>query len=905
MDNHMKNNKVYSIAFLVGAISIILSILLTLILMNINKENLKEKIYLENERLLNIISKDFEGRILAIDRLVSRWQVEDLGEMDEFTLDARNYISHMPGLESITYVDKLYYFKWTIDLEDVFYEEEKKYVDPQKVPMLKKVKNLKKIHIHKEEGDEEYIYLYSPMYRDYEFDGFLFVKINSKEWIKTLLNISRYKEFLISLYLEDQLIYEDEEFGSIGNNSFSNYFSFKINNEVFYLYFKVTDEFLRGNKSYFPLFIGISIFCLAMLATISILLYLRETKEVWENKIIHRKLEDEIEYKKIIEEELRELSERLTLATETGNIGIWNWNMKTNEIIWNDIMYRLYKLPKSTIPTLDIWKKGISEEVLVEAERVFEKAVREKGIFDYVFKKVDEDNEIKYIHCIAKFTLTDDNEEYMVGVNWDISPIKKIEEKLRKESELQKILIDISNNYINIPLDNVDKHINEAMARLGKYVNADRVYIFEYDFENNTTSNTYEWTGTEISEHIDELQELELVDLLKDWMETHKRGHYILIPKTDELPNSSLKENLLNQKIKTILTVPMFSGSKLLGFIGFDWVNNYHKVFDNERNLLNVFSQIVVNIMLRTKSEKDLIESKTRLDLALKGTQAGLWDWHIESGVVTFNERWAEMIGYKLSELKPRIETWIEFCHPDDLEESDRLLKAHFEGRTDEYRYEARMKHRDGHWIWVFDSGKVVEWDKEGKPVRMTGTHFDITERKEAVEKIKHMATHDYLTDLPTMNLAIDRGQIANENAIRNGKSTAYIFLDLDGFKAINDNYGHDVGDKLLKEVANRMKGVIRKTDTAARIGGDEFLIILSNINEKDEVIPIAKSLLSEIIQPIFINDLMVSVGVSIGISIFPDDSNNIQELIKKADIAMYKIKKTTKNDYAFICDCK
>ncbi len=108
-----------------------------------------------------------------------------------------------------------------------------------------------------------------------------------------------------------------------------------------------------------------------------------------------------------------------------------------------------------------------------------------------------------------------------------------------------------------------------------------------------------------------------------------------------------------------------------------------------------------------------------------------------------------------------------------------------------------------------------------------------------------------------------------------------------------------------MKEVANRMRKIIRKSDTAARIGGDEFLIILSNINEKEEVIPIAKALLSEIMQPIFINDLMVGVGVSIGISMFPHDSNNIQELIKKADIAMYKIKKTTKNDFAFIGDCK
>lgn len=124
-------------------------------------------------------------------------------------------------------------------------------------------------------------------------------------------------------------------------------------------------------------------------------------------------------------------------------------------------------------------------------------------------------------------------------------------------------------------------------------------------------------------------------------------------------------------------------------------------------------------------------ESEQRLELALDGSRAGLWDWHVPSGTTVFNERWAEIVGYTLDELEPvSLQTWIDLCHPDDLQRSMDQLEAHFAGRTDSYRCEARMKHKDGHWVWVLDQGKVMERDGEGKPMRMAGTHIDITAQK-------------------------------------------------------------------------------------------------------------------------------------------------------------------------------
>ena len=119
-------------------------------------------------------------------------------------------------------------------------------------------------------------------------------------------------------------------------------------------------------------------------------------------------------------------------------------------------------------------------------------------------------------------------------------------------------------------------------------------------------------------------------------------------------------------------------------------------------------------------------------ELVVSGTRIGVWDWNIQTGETYFNERWAEIIGYTIEELEPiSIDTWIKFAHPEDLALSNELLNAHFVGQTAYYDCQARMRHRDGHWIWVHDRGKVFEWDKEGNPQRMCGSHIDITEQKE------------------------------------------------------------------------------------------------------------------------------------------------------------------------------
>lgn len=147
--------------------------------------------------------------------------------------------------------------------------------------------------------------------------------------------------------------------------------------------------------------------------------------------------------------------------------------------------------------------------------------------------------------------------------------------------------------------------------------------------------------------------------------------------------------------------------------------------------LLSVVASFT-DITIQKQQEAELKLSKEQLQLALEGSMSGLWDWHVQTGETVFNERWAEIIGYTLEELQPvDINTWVKFCHPEDLEHSNSLLQAHFRKETPYYECEARMFHKSGSIVWVLDKGKVVEWTSEGLPARMTGAHFDITQRKQ------------------------------------------------------------------------------------------------------------------------------------------------------------------------------
>jgi PAS domain S-box-containing protein len=167
------------------------------------------------------------------------------------------------------------------------------------------------------------------------------------------------------------------------------------------------------------------------------------------------------------------------------------------------------------------------------------------------------------------------------------------------------------------------------------------------------------------------------------------------------------------------------------------WVNEKGRCVRGEDGEVLYLDGFILDITERKLAQAELESQRLRLAGIIEGTHVGTWEWNVQTGETVFNERWAEIVGYKLEEISPvSIETWTGFAHPEDLKESGEQLEAHFRGELDYYDFESRMLHKDGTWMWVLDRGKVVSWTPDGKPLLMLGTHQDITERKRAEEAL-------------------------------------------------------------------------------------------------------------------------------------------------------------------------
>lgn len=296
-------------------------------------------------------------------------------------------------------------------------------------------------------------------------------------------------------------------------------------------------------------------------------------------------------------------------------------------------------------------------------------------------------------------------------------------------------------------------------------------------------------------------------------------------------------------------------------------------------------------------------DAERQLRLVLEGANLGFWDWNYQTGEQWVNDRWMEILGLQRGDLKNEVSDWSDRIHPDDKAKVEKIVDQHIRS-NESYVAEFRMQHRDGHWVWIQGSGAVVSHDPvSNEPQRLCGTHQDITERKQQEEHILRQAHFDSLTGLPNRFLSLDRlSQLINE-ADRSKDKIAVLFLDLDGFKKINDTMGHAAGDKLLFETASRLQAGVRSSDTVGRLGGDEFIILLGGLSEVTDVQSVAEVLLEKFIHAFKIDSRELVLTASIGISIYPDDGENLTELLSNADSAMYHSKELGRNTYSFFTD--
>ncbi|MBR7745664.1 EAL domain-containing protein [Undibacterium baiyunense] len=419
-------------------------------------------------------------------------------------------------------------------------------------------------------------------------------------------------------------------------------------------------------------------------------------------------------------------------------------------------------------------------------------------------------------------------------------------------------------------------------------------------------------------------------------------------------------------------------------------------------------------------AQKALVEREKQLARVLEGTDQGYWDWNLKTNQFEVSARWETMLGYAPGEMQISPEKSSLYMHPLDYPKALKSLQDHLAGKSSLHELELRMLTKTGEWRWILTRGRVVEWDEAGTPVRMSGTHTDIAEKKvleqaqrdaatvfsssyegimmvdihgliskvnpaftritgyfdqevlgkspkilasgrhpaefyqhlwrdlikndfwrgevwnrrksgeEYIEllsisavrdelgtvlhyigvfsditqlkahedELDKIAHYDTLTGLPNRRLLSDRLGQALIRAQRDQSLLAVCFLDLDGFKLVNDRHGHHIGDQLLIGVTAHLRNVLRANDTLARIGGDEFVILLSDIKNSMECMQVLDRVLLAASHSVRVDDIVLQVTASVGVSLFPDDNADADSLMRHADQAMYVAKNAGKNRY-------
>src|SRR5438094_2335632 len=297
------------------------------------------------------------------------------------------------------------------------------------------------------------------------------------------------------------------------------------------------------------------------------------------------------------------------------------------------------------------------------------------------------------------------------------------------------------------------------------------------------------------------------------------------------------------------------------------------------------------------RAQEALRESEERYALAAQGANDGLWDWNVLTNFVHYSPRWKAMLGCQEGEVGGTPEKWFDRIHHADRERFKHEIAAHQKGLTPHFESEHRMLHKDGSFRWMLSRGLAVR-DASGKTLRMAGSQTDITEGK----------VSDPLTGLPNRLLFIDRlGRVIKHAKRRKDHLFAVLFLDLDGFKMINDSVGHLIGDQLLLGVANRLEKCLRATDTVARLGesftvarlgGDEFTVLLDDLKDPNDAKRAAERLMKALTAPFVLGGKEVFTSVSIGIALSNPAYENPEDILRDADTAMYRAKSLGKARY-------
>jgi len=520
--------------------------------------------------------------------------------------------------------------------------------------------------------------------------------------------------------------------------------------------------------------------------------------------------------------------------------------------------------------------------------------------------RFDKDGHYLYLNSTMEKTLGMKS-SFLIG--------KKIQDILPHHTEVIKAISDIQNCEVDSLNVRQVVHFQNANSQ---------THHIKFIAEKNAKGEIVSilGVGRDITETIHIQQELKksiefsqgIIHAIPDLLfEIDENGKYLNFWSNDDKLVLGYKENLLGKRIVDVLSTQASKVAYLAIEEAKEKGSSFGKVYSIEhlgeqrwfelsvsfKKITKTFLALARDITQRKEMENEILKQKDFQDTLLKGVaKAGMSVNVIEEGkyIYTNNIELAIEYGYDkpVSEKKP---SFLETIHPDDKEKVALMYQKRLAGENLPNTYTIGQVNKKGE---KREHEVSVVLIPNTNPIQTLVVTKDITEQKNIEKRIEFMAHHDILTGLPNRLLLKDRTNQIIANAKRFDKKVAFLFIDLDGFKTINDSLGHAVGDIVLKMVSQRLQSCVRACDTLSRQGGDEFILILADINELYEVSTIANKLLKQFNKVFDVKNQHLSTTSSIGIAMYPEHGSTFEHLLQNADAAMYKAKENGKNTYCF-----
>ncbi len=510
----------------------------------------------------------------------------------------------------------------------------------------------------------------------------------------------------------------------------------------------------------------------------------------------------------------------------------------------------------------------------------------EEHSFDY--RMIAADDRVVWVRDVVNVVIEHGRAVKVGGVMIDITELKETTENLEYVYGLQGLMVDISRGLIRQADGEPDRLLNEILERIGHWCQVDRSYFIRFTDDLSHLTNTHEWTAVGISSEMDNLIDFpssSMPRLIKSLI-AHED---IAIPDVDALPTDWCAERDIfqAQSIKSLVTLPVFSGNQLIGLVGFDSVRKHRTFLREEISLLRILGDLLGETMARARVNRDLREIEEQRRSAEALAHMGVWRWNTADGTIELTSESARILGVPKG-WHPRSET-LQWVHIDDRMKVDRKFES--AARTQApLEFECRLVRPDSLdtvWVRVHAEPSL----EDSTEAMFKGYLQDITKRKQAEDSLYRQAHYDRLTHLPNWILLTERLERALARVEEESGRLSVLVLDLDHFKKVNESLGHDVGDGILIDAAQRLERLVSHRDTVARSGGDEFLVLLDGYGRSDYPEIIADRITEAFRRPFQVDGRNLVLTASVGLVIYPDDGIEARDLIRNADTAMYRAK--------------